>query len=94
MTTPPGPPPGKFAITITLGPKGQIVIPKAARELCGIQPGDSILLLADAEQGIAIVRQELFEEFFAATLGGAAPPPVAPTTAQPPTASRTPGDES
>lgn len=92
MSTPPGPRPGKFAATITLGPKGQIVIPKAARELCGIQPGDSVLLLADAEQGIGIVRQELFEEFIATVLGGAAQPPAAPS-AQPPTAPDTSEDE-
>ncbi|MBE6475608.1 AbrB/MazE/SpoVT family DNA-binding domain-containing protein [Actinomyces ruminicola] len=90
MSTPPEPRPGKFAATITLGPKGQIVIPKAARDLCGIQPGDSVLLLADAEQGIGIVRHELFEEFIATALGGAAQPPTAPNDAQSPTAQHTP----
>ncbi|QPL05936.1 MULTISPECIES: AbrB/MazE/SpoVT family DNA-binding domain-containing protein [Actinomyces] len=93
MSTPSGPRPGKFAATITLGPKGQIVIPKAARELCGIKPGDSVLLLADAEQGIGIVRQELFTEFIATVLSGAAQPPTAPTSAQPSTASHTPEDQ-
>ncbi|WP_218121341.1 AbrB/MazE/SpoVT family DNA-binding domain-containing protein [Actinomyces ruminicola] len=93
MSAPPGPRPGKFATTITLGPKGQIVIPKAARDLCGIQPGDSVLLLADADQGIGIVRQELFEEFIATALSGAAQSPAAPASSQPPTASRTPEDE-
>ena len=47
--------PGKFAATVTLGPKGEIVIPKGARDLFGYQPGDKLLLLADIDQGIAIL---------------------------------------
>lgn len=46
---------GKFAATLTIGPKGQVVIPKGARELFGYQPGDQVLLLADKERGIAIL---------------------------------------
>jgi len=46
-----------------VGEKGQIVIPKAAREMFKIKPGDTLLLLADETQGIAIVRRELFAEF-------------------------------
>jgi AbrB family looped-hinge helix DNA binding protein len=57
------PPPGKFASTVTVGEKGQIVIPKGARDLLGIAPGDTLLLLADVERGIAIVRQDLFRTF-------------------------------
>lgn len=47
--------PGKFAATLTIGAKGQIVIPKGARELFGYRPGDQVLLLADVERGIAIM---------------------------------------
>ena len=50
-------PEGKFASTVRVGEKGQIVIPKAARETFNIQPGDTLLLLADVHRGIAIVRQ-------------------------------------
>ena len=49
------PPPGKFAATVKVGPKGQVVIPKGARALFDIKPGDTLLLLADADQGIAIM---------------------------------------
>jgi AbrB family looped-hinge helix DNA binding protein len=66
------PVPGKFASTVRVGDKGQIVIPKGARDLFGIQPGDTLLLLADVEQGIAIVRQDVFDRFIA----GAMPPAV------------------
>ena len=54
-------PKGKHAWTVTVGTKGQIVIPKEARELFHIQPGDSLLLLADDERGIAIPPKAAFE---------------------------------
>ena len=53
-------PKGKHAWTVTVGTKGQIVIPKEARELFHIQPGDSLLLLADDERGIAIPPKSTF----------------------------------
>lgn len=46
--------PGKYAGMVKLGPKGQIVIPKEVREMMGIGPGDTVLLLCDDKQGIAI----------------------------------------
>ena len=45
---------GKYAWTATVGEKGQIVIPKQAREIFGINPGDTLILLGDVERGIAI----------------------------------------
>ncbi len=54
---------GKYASTVRVGEKGQIVIPKGARDLFGIKPGDTLLLLADVKRGIAIVRPDLFEQF-------------------------------
>ena len=47
-------PEGKNAWTVKVGEKGQIVIPKEARDLFEISPGDSLLLLSDTEKGIAI----------------------------------------
>ena len=46
-------PAGKYAWTVTVGEKGQIVIPKQAREIFGIKPGDSLILLGDEERGLA-----------------------------------------
>ncbi len=55
MNMKPLPPlPGKYAWIATVGAKGQIVIPKEARELFDIKPGDSLLLLGDVDRGIAI----------------------------------------
>ena len=51
-------PKGKYMCTVRVGEKGQIVIPKQAREMFGIEPGDNLLLLADEERGIAIVRPD------------------------------------
>ena len=63
--------PNQFAWTVTVGEKGQIVIPKQARELFGIKPGDTLLLLGDTARGIAIpprsALQELHNGIFSAT---------------------------
>lgn len=64
------PPPGKFAATVKVGPKGQIVIPKGARELFDINPGDTLLLLADANQGIALMRQETLDRIVTQVMPG------------------------
>lgn len=37
------------------------MIPERARDLFDINPGDTLLLLADADRGIALMRQELLE---------------------------------
>lgn len=49
--------------TVKVGEKGQIVIPKEARKIFDIKPGDSLMVLGDEEQGIAIVKSELFLKF-------------------------------
>ena len=46
-----------------MGEKGQIVIPKKAREIFGIMPGDKLLVLGDEAQGIAIVKAEVMMNF-------------------------------
>lgn len=54
----------KFVGSVKVGPKGQIVIPKEAREMLNISTGDTLVLLADATQGIAVQKYEVYEEFF------------------------------
>jgi len=53
-------PKGKYAWTVKVGEKGQFVIPKEARELFDIRPGDTIVVLADEKRGIAIPPKSLF----------------------------------
>ncbi len=58
-------PKGKYAWTVTVGEKGQIVIPKQARQIFSIQPGDTLVLLGDEKKGIAIPPKDMFSRFAA-----------------------------
>ena len=62
-------PKGKYAWTATVGEKGQIVIPKQAREVFGIRPGDTLILLGDEERGIAIPPKAAFATYFELAFG-------------------------
>ena len=53
----------KFMGVCKVGEKGQIVIPKEARDMFSIVPGDSILILCDKKKGMAIVKADVFESF-------------------------------
>ena len=57
------PPRGKHVFgMVTVGDKGQIVIPAKARKVFDIKAGDQLLILGDEGQGIAIIKgQEVFE---------------------------------
>ena len=54
----------KFIGISKVGEKGQIVIPKEARDMFGIKPGDSIAVLCDKKKGMAIVKASVLEESF------------------------------
>ena len=62
-------PEGKYAWTVTVGTKGQIVIPKEARDVFNINPGDHLLILADVKQGLAIPPKDSFDEYFKKIFG-------------------------
>lgn len=47
--------------TMKVGERGQIVIPKEARDLYGIKSGDMVLILGD-NNGIALLKPEIFQE--------------------------------
>ena len=52
----------KFVGISRVGEKGQIVIPKEARDMFGIKSGDSIIVLCDKEKGIALLRADEIED--------------------------------
>lgn len=47
--------------TAKVGDRGQIVIPKEARELFGIQPGDTLLIVGEEGKGLIVSRPELLK---------------------------------
>lgn len=54
----------KKAWIVKIGEKGQFVVPKEAREMFDIKPGDSVLVLADLERGIAIPPKSVKDKYF------------------------------
>ncbi|ROR23911.1 AbrB family looped-hinge helix DNA binding protein [Mobilisporobacter senegalensis] len=61
------PPKGKHIFgSVKVGERGQIVIPKKAREIFNINPGDSLLVLGDEEQGIALAQYDRLMNFIEA----------------------------
>ena len=48
--------------TVTIGSKGQIVIPKNARDTFDMKEGDRLVVLGDELQGIALIKAEIFEK--------------------------------
>ena len=58
---PPAPPGKNIWGTVTIGERGQIVIPKAARDRFGFKSGDRLVVLSD-EVGIALLPTDFFEK--------------------------------
>ncbi len=48
--------------TAKVGDRGQIVIPKEARELFGIRPGDTLLILGEEDAGLIVSRPEVLKD--------------------------------
>ncbi len=60
----------KFVGIAKVGEKGQIVIPKEARDMFEINPGDSVVVLCDKSKGIAIIKSDFMEESMDKIMGG------------------------
>ena len=55
------PPKGKHLFgLVTVGDKGQIVIPARARKIFDIKPGDRLVVLGDEFQGLAVIKADMF----------------------------------
>ena len=65
------PPKGKYLFgMVTVGDKGQIVIPAKARKLFDISAGDQLIVLGDEGQGLAILKSDRFLAFADAVRNG------------------------
>ena len=52
----------KYVGIAKVGEKGQIVIPKEARDMFDIKPGDSIVVLCDKKKGMALIKSNIIED--------------------------------
>lgn len=71
-------PKGKYAWTVKIGEKGQFVIPKEAREIFDIHPGDTLLVLGDEKQGLAIPPKSMLSTLMQHIFGGSGEAEVRP----------------
>lgn len=69
--------------TVKVGEKGQIVIPKDAREVFDIHPGDSLVVLGDEGAGIAILKNDAFMAQVANAIFRSPHPPEGATESDP-----------
>ena len=60
----PVPPKGKYIFgVVTVGEKGQIVIPKKSRDVFDLKAGDGLVILGDEEQGLAMIKASAMMNF-------------------------------
>ena len=50
----------RFIVSVKVGPKGQITIPKEARAMFDIKEGDTLMVMGDIKRGIALVKSDTF----------------------------------
>ena len=48
----------RFIVSVKVGEKGQIIVPKEAREMFNISPGDTLMFLGDKQRGIALIKSD------------------------------------
>lgn len=61
---------GKYLFgVVKVGDKGQIVIPRDARKIYDIKPGDGLMVLGD-QNGMALLKTEIFQHIIDQAMGG------------------------
>lgn len=56
----------RFIVSVKVGPKGQITIPKEAREMFDIKEGETLMVMGDVKRGIAILKADMFYQLMEA----------------------------
>ncbi len=54
----------RFIVSVKVGPKGQITIPKEARDMFDIKEGDTLMVMGDKSRGLAILKADVFYTHF------------------------------
>ena len=60
----------RFIISVKVGPKGQITVPKEARDMFDIHEGDILMVMGDKQRGLALVKSDLFYRLMEDNHGG------------------------
>lgn len=50
----------RFIVSVKVGPKGQITVPREAREMFNIREGDTLMVMGDKNRGIALLKAAIF----------------------------------
>ena len=58
-------PKGHYVLTVKVGERGQIIIPKEARETFDIKAGDTLIVLGDEKWGIAVTKSDVLQKYAA-----------------------------
>ena len=57
-------PDDRYMSQVKLGSRGQIVIPKKVRDMFGLDPGSTLFIFADKNQGIALQKFDGYDDLF------------------------------
>ena len=60
----------RFIVSVKVGPKGQITIPKEVREMFDIKEGETLMVMGDKTKGIALVKADSFYSLFGGANNG------------------------
>ena len=60
----------RFVVSVKVGPKGQITVPKEAREMFDIGEGDTLMVMGDKNRGIAILKCDSLYDVMGGILDG------------------------
>ena len=59
----------RFIVSVKVGPKGQITVPVEARKMFDIKEGETLMVMADINRGIALLKTDMFYDM----MGGKMP---------------------